>query len=342
MSETDQKIEIRYFSGYIRNWKKLCEELGIDTSLNRKEREAEILRNAYAKWKMEMMDHLYGMFAFSIWDSCIQNEFCVRDQVGQKQMFYSVIDGEFVCSGDINEIVSDSHFEKKLNKRMLQQYLFYGYPIGSDTFYEGVYKLMPGHYAEWDGNEVTLHCYFKPVFEPDRTKSVDEYAELIKNTVDEILDEERGDTEIPYKDYLNEIKGTGMPLDKYIAERERYIQKQNAGQAKVDTIKHYWDLLFRTGDRFELYEQYAPIRQELLEMRDEGRYDELRAALAPYREKLMKNYKLGLGLCFDPEIFDCMLEVLRREGSGALAAELKEMIPPEHMRPIVIKGYDDE
>ena len=130
MSETDQKIEIRYFSGYIRNWKKLCEELGIDTSLSRKEREAEILRNAYAKWKMEMMDHLYGMFAFSIWDGCIQNEFCVRDQVGHKQMFYSLIDGEFVCSGDINEIVSDSRFEKKLNKRMLQQYLFYGYPIG--------------------------------------------------------------------------------------------------------------------------------------------------------------------------------------------------------------------
>ncbi len=150
------------------------------------------------------------------------------------------------------------------------------------------------------------------------------------------------DTEIPYKDYLKEIADIGLPLNKYITERERYIRKQKAGQPKVDTIKHYWDLLFRTGDRFELYEQYAPIKKELLSMRREGRFDELSAALAPYREKLMKNYKLGLGLCFDPEIFDCMTDVLRRQGNGQLAAELREMIPEEHMKPIVIKGYNDD
>ena len=150
------------------------------------------------------------------------------------------------------------------------------------------------------------------------------------------------DTEIPWRDYLKEIADAGLPLKKYISERERYIRKQKAGQPKVDTIKHYWDLLFRTGDRFELYEQYAPMKKELLAMRREGRYDELSAALAPYREKLMKNYKLGLGLCFDPEIFDCMLDVLRREGNAPLAAELREMIPQEHLQPIVIKGYDDD
>ena len=38
---------------------------------------------------------------------------------------------------------------------MLQQYLFYGYPIGNETFYQGIYKLLPGHYAEWDGEKVS-------------------------------------------------------------------------------------------------------------------------------------------------------------------------------------------
>ena len=150
------------------------------------------------------------------------------------------------------------------------------------------------------------------------------------------------DTEIPYRDYLKEIADIGLPLKKYISERERYVRKQRAGQEKADTIKHYWDLLFRTGDRFELYEQYAPMKKELLAMRREGRYDELSVALAPYREKLMKNYRLGLGLSFDPEIFECMLDVLRREGNAPLADELREMIPPEHLKPVVIKGYDDD
>ncbi len=195
-----ENVQIRYYSGYIRNYKKLCEELGIEPSLSRAEREAEILEKAYAKWQMNMMEHLYGMFAFAIWDEQLQKLYCVRDQVGQKQMFYAVIDGEFICSGDINEIVSDSRFEKRLNKTMLQQYLFYGYPIGQETFYEGVFKLMPGHYAEWDGKDVSLTRYWKPVFEPDSTKTVDEWAKELEKTVDEILAEESADTEIPYKE----------------------------------------------------------------------------------------------------------------------------------------------
>lgn len=194
------KVKIKYFSGYIRNFKNLCEELGITLPLSREEREAEILRNAYEKWGVKLTDHLYGMFAIALYDEEADKLYCIRDHVGQKQMFYAVINGEFICSGDINEIVSTKGFEKKLNKRMLQQYLFYGYPIGSETFYEGVYKLMPGHYVEWNGKNAEVHRYFRPVFEPDNSKSVDEWAEELEKVIDEILSEERGDTECPYKE----------------------------------------------------------------------------------------------------------------------------------------------
>jgi len=200
MSNAENTVEVRYFSGYIRNWKKLCEELSIDTELSREEREEAILKKAYAKWELTMMEHLYGMFAVALWDQQKNKLYCIRDQVGQKQMFYAVIGGEFVCSGDINEIVSVKGFEKKLNKRMLQQYLFYGYPIGSETFYEGVSKLMPGHYVVWDGNTAQVHCYWRPKFEPDHSKTADEWAEEIRNTVEEILDEERQDRQLPYKE----------------------------------------------------------------------------------------------------------------------------------------------
>ena len=197
---TSEKIQVRYFSGYIRNWKKLCTELGISCGLDRKEREKAIIEKAYEKWEMTMMEHIYGMFAIALWDNQKKKLFCIRDQVGQKQMFYTVADGEFLCSGDINEIVQDSRVQKKLNMRMLQQYLFYGYPIGSETFYENVYKLCPGHYAEWNGETVTLKRYWKPVFEPDRNRSIDEFAEEIEKTVDEILSEEMGDKEFPHKE----------------------------------------------------------------------------------------------------------------------------------------------
>lgn len=192
------KTEIRYFSGYIRNYKKLCAELGLDSNLDRKQRESGILIKAFEKWGMEMMSNLCGAFAFALSDG--EKLYCVRDHVGQKQMFYAVIDGEFLCSGDIDEIASNPKFEKKLNMPMLQQYLFYGYPIGDQTFYQGISKLMPGHYAVWDGNSVELTRYFTPKFKPDYSKSEDEWAAEIEKVVSEILDEERQDTEVPYKE----------------------------------------------------------------------------------------------------------------------------------------------
>ncbi len=198
MTKTEA-VQVCYFSGYIRNYKSLCSELNI-TATKRAERESAILTEAYKKWQMDMMSHIYGAFAFALRDNKTGKIYCVRDQVGQKQMFYSVVNGEFVCSGDIDEIVSTAGFEKKLNMRMLQQYLFYGFPIGSETFYEGVSKLMPGHYVVWDGEKLELNRYWKPEFEPDRTKTPDEHAANVQRVVEEILNEEREDTEVPYKE----------------------------------------------------------------------------------------------------------------------------------------------
>lgn len=236
---TIDNIQIRYFSGYIRNWKSLCEELNIELNLSRKEREEEILKKAYLKWKLSMMEQLYGMFAVAIYDENENKLFCIRDQVGQKQMFYSVIDGEFICTGDINEIVSNEKFDKRLNMRMLQQYLFYGYPIGRETFYEDVFKLMPGHYVEWNGKTASVHRYFKPEFEPDYSKTVDEFVDEIENIVEEILEEERGDKEVPYKEsFLSGGVDSSYLLAASDAECANTVGYEESGFDESDLARH--------------------------------------------------------------------------------------------------------
>lgn len=200
MENTGKSVQVRYFSGYIRNWRALCEELGIDTALSRTERENEIIVQAYIKWKLDFMSHIYGMFVIALFDNETGRLYIIRDQVGQKHIFYAQAGNDMICSGDISEIAADPRIVKRLNKRMLQQYLFYGYPIGSETLYEGIYKLMPGHYVEWDGKTAELHRYWKPVFEPDHSKSLDQWADEIKSVITQIFDEERNDSEFPYKE----------------------------------------------------------------------------------------------------------------------------------------------
>ena len=73
-------IIIKEYSGHIRNWEALCEELGIDGSLSREEREQAILVKAYETWGYDMGNHMHGMFAFALWDDEEKKLFSLRDQ----------------------------------------------------------------------------------------------------------------------------------------------------------------------------------------------------------------------------------------------------------------------
>lgn len=68
MSEEENMAEIREYRGHIRNWRELCGELGVDNKLSRESRETAIIAAAYEKWGRNMGEHLYGMFAFCLWD----------------------------------------------------------------------------------------------------------------------------------------------------------------------------------------------------------------------------------------------------------------------------------
>ena len=81
-------ITIREYKGHIRNWAALCEELRVDETLARKERECAILIHAYETWGHDMASHIYGMFAFALWDDEERKLFCLRDQFGTKPFYY--------------------------------------------------------------------------------------------------------------------------------------------------------------------------------------------------------------------------------------------------------------
>ena len=81
-------IELKKYSGHIRNYKSLCDQLGIDGSLPRREREEQIMIESYKKWGGNMAQHIYGMFSLAIYDSDADTLFCLRDQFGTKPFYY--------------------------------------------------------------------------------------------------------------------------------------------------------------------------------------------------------------------------------------------------------------
>lgn len=207
-------ITVKAYRGHIRNWEALCQELGIDGSLwnqddkdadfckqgnkdaARKAREEAILVKAYEKWGYDMADHLYGMFAFALWDDKEEKLFCLRDQFGTKPFYYYVTDdGQLLYGTMIRDILDQPGFKKELNEEMLQIYLSLTYGAGEDTFFKGLKKLLPGRYLVWQNGKAEITRYWKPEFKPDETKTLDQWADEIHTTFESIMPEVKEDHE---------------------------------------------------------------------------------------------------------------------------------------------------
>ncbi len=218
-------ITVKEYRGHIRNWKALCEELDIKDVMGmkdveiktgqrevmaatgeiadeekiakeRKDREEKILVKAYEKWGYDMANHLYGMFAFALWDDVEQKLFCVRDHFGTKPFYYYITkDGKILYGTMIRQIMKQPGFEKELNEEMLQIYLTLTYGAGEDTFFKGVKKLLPGRYMVWQNGNILIERYWKPEFKPDDTKSLEEWADEIHETFGQVMKEVKEDNE---------------------------------------------------------------------------------------------------------------------------------------------------
>ena len=185
------------YRGHIRNWKQLCEELGIADSLAREEREREIVLKAYEKWGHDVADHIYGMFAFAINDEAENKIFAVRDQFGTKPFYYYVTaENRLLCGTYIRPIMEQEGFVKELNEKMLQIYLTLTYVAGEETFFKGLKKLMPGHWLEFKDGKLTVERYWTPSFAPDKTKSLDDWADEIHSTLAHIMTEVKEPNEV--------------------------------------------------------------------------------------------------------------------------------------------------
>lgn len=188
--------ELREYRGHIRNRKQLCEELGISGGMSAKECEKQIIVKAYEKWGRTMGDHIFGMFAFWLYDEKEDKIFALRDQFGTKPFYYYVTaDGRLLCSLSIRTIMEQEGFVKELNRDMLQIYMSLTYVAGEDTFFKGVKKLMPGHWLEFSGGKLELGRYWTPTFKPDESKSCDEWADEIHSTLSHIFTEVKDEDE---------------------------------------------------------------------------------------------------------------------------------------------------
>lgn len=138
----DQRLVI-IFNGEIYNYLELKKELSAHGVKFSTSSDTEVLLKAYQYWGQGCVDHLNGMFAFTIWDNDKQELFCARDRFGEKPFHYYFSDGVFVFSSEIKSILAYCS-DIKIDEQVLQQYLSDSLELDNkQTFFSRVYALEP-------------------------------------------------------------------------------------------------------------------------------------------------------------------------------------------------------
>lgn len=183
----EDKTLVLTFNGEIYNYKELRKVLIQKGHKFYTDTDSEVLVHGFEEWQEDLLPKLRGMFGFAIYNTKDKSVFIARDFFGIKPMHYTQIGEDFVYGSEIKSILEHPKFVKKFNTRALDTYLSFQYAVPPETFFEGVYCLMPGHYLWYRDGEVETTRYFEPRFNPNEEMSeqeaVNEIEKVFENSV---------------------------------------------------------------------------------------------------------------------------------------------------------------
>src|ERR1051326_2475426 len=180
------------YNGEIYNYIELKEDLQKHGYKFSSSSDTEVLLALYDFKKEKCLNDLDGMFAFAIYDKKEGKLFCARDRFGEKPFYYFNDAKKFLFASEMKALFA-AGVEKKINHRMLYNYLAWNYisnPLDvSETFFENIKQLPPSHYCIVSKNsEIKIEKYWSIDYENQNTKiNFEEAKEEIKSLFEESI-----------------------------------------------------------------------------------------------------------------------------------------------------------
>jgi asparagine synthase (glutamine-hydrolysing) len=110
--------------------------------------DTEVLLAAYARWGVEGVKRLKGMFAFAIWDREEESLFLCRDRMGVKPLYYSIDSERLVFSSEIRSILASGLVPARLDRKALLDYFSFQSFSFPATPIEGIQQLEAGSWMK--------------------------------------------------------------------------------------------------------------------------------------------------------------------------------------------------
>jgi len=122
--------------------------------------DTEILPHLYEEYGEALVDHVNGMYAFSLWDTRKKKLIIARDRFGEKPLYYGVFDGKLIWASEPKALLAHPSVKPELDLNALRHYVSFDYVPAPMSIYKGVSKLPAAHMLVAENGEVRTRRYW--------------------------------------------------------------------------------------------------------------------------------------------------------------------------------------
>lgn len=172
MATPDRKLQI-VFNGEIYNYRELRTRLQAKGHVFLTHSDTEVLLYAWREYGQAMVEHLRGMYAFSIWDEDRKGLFLARDHFGIKPLYYHDDGKTFRIASQVKALLSGGGIEARPEPAGHVGFYLWGCVPEPYTLYRNLFALPAGHtlWVDGSGPRVPLQ-YFDIAQELENASSV--------------------------------------------------------------------------------------------------------------------------------------------------------------------------
>ncbi len=141
--------------------------------------DSQLLLTAYGAWGERCLEHVFGDFAFILWDSSRQQLFCACDHFGIRQFYFAHLGPLFTCSNTLDCLRLHPEVSTRFNDVAIADFLLFGknQSVTTTTFAD-IQRLPGGHFLQWSRSSVKTVEYWRPPLEGQiRYRRQNEYVE---------------------------------------------------------------------------------------------------------------------------------------------------------------------
>lgn len=141
------------YNGEVYNHLDLRPELEAKGWRFRSHSDTETLLYLYAEFGPAMLDRLNGMFGIAIWDTQERSLFLARDRMGVKPVYY-VQHQDILYFASEQKALFAATGTPSFDHSTWEELLCFRYVAGEQTPFEGVHRLLAGHYLIWRNGHI--------------------------------------------------------------------------------------------------------------------------------------------------------------------------------------------